>query len=323
MNNTKSALVTGCAGFIGSNFVRRFAQRNSESAIIGIDDFSTGKRECLPSDANTFIFYEGSVLNTALLGEIFAKHQPEYIFHFAALPRVSYSVEHPLETSLANISGTIALLEAAKNYKAKRFILSSSSSVYGNTDVMPTRESEPPNPESPYALQKYVSELWCRHFSILFGLDTVALRYFNVYGPGQYGDSPYSTVVSAWLERYFNSQLGAPFIEGDGKQSRDFCYVDDVAEANMLAMSADAKFAGEVINIAGGGRTSLLEVKELLEKYLGEKLTLEARPPRVGDVRHTQADLSKAEKLLGYKPRVSFEEGLRKTIEWFHHRDEV
>jgi len=318
MVNPKTILVTGCAGFIGSNFIKQFRKKFPKAKIIGIDDFSTGRKDVLELSV---IFYEGSILDERLLEKIFSKHKPEYVFHFAALPRVSYSVEHPRHTSEVNIVGTVALLEASKNHGVKRFIYSSSSSVYGGAKKLPTKESESfPDPKSPYAVQKYIGEPFCKIFSELFSLDTVCLRYFNVFGPGQYGDSPYSTVVSAWLESVYFPKKKKAFIEGDGNQSRDFCYIDNVVLANILAMESKRKFNGEVLNVAYGSQTKINEAKKLIEKYSDKTLNLEKRPPRLGDVRHTRADISKARKLLGYNPQVDFEEGLKKTIEWFKSR---
>lgn len=322
----QTILITGCAGFIGSNFVKQFRLQFPKTKIIGIDNFSTGRRENIKSlqkarGIKNFIFYEGSILNEKLLEKIFSKLRPEYVFHFAALPRVSYSVEQPRLTSEANIIGTIALLNAAKKYGARRFIFSSSSSVYGGAKKLPTKESENyPDPKSPYATQKYASELFCKNFSELFGIDTVCLRYFNVFGPGQYGDSPYSTVVSAWLEALYFPNRKKSFIEGDGNQSRDFCYVDNVVRANILAMESRKKFNGGTFNIAHSERTTINKAKELIEKYTGKKLQLEKRPARAGDVRHTHADISKARKWFGYRPKIDFEEGLKKTVAWFQTR---
>lgn len=326
MKMGSTILVTGCAGFIGSNFVRQFKNQFPKTKIVGIDDFSTGRRENIEAlrqaqGIKNFVFYKGSILDENLLKRIFSKHRPEYVFHFAALPRVSYSIEQPYKTTLVNVTGTVALLEAAKNFGVKRFIFSSSSSVYGGAKKLPTKESENvPNPKSPYALQKYACEPFCKMFGELYGLDTVCLRYFNVFGPGQYGDSAYSTVISAWLESLYFPKNKKAFIEGDGSQSRDFCYVDNVVQANILAMKFKKWFGGEVFNVAHGERTTVREVKRLVEKYSGRKLNLEKRPARKGDVRHTHADISKAGKWLGYRPKIKFEEGLRKTVGWFCSR---
>ncbi|MBI3114342.1 MAG: NAD-dependent epimerase/dehydratase family protein, partial [Candidatus Harrisonbacteria bacterium] len=308
----RTILVTGCAGFIGSNFVAQFRREFPNTEIVGVDDFSTGRRDALhPS----LIFYEGSILDEKLLAQIFAKHKPEYMFHFAALPRVSYSIEQPAKTTLVNIGGTVALLEAAKNSGVKRLIYSASSAAYGGAKKLPTKESEnPADPKSPYALQKYTGEMFCKMFSDLYGLDTVSLRYFNVFGPGQYGDSPYSTVISAWLAALYLPKKKKAFLEGDGAQSRDFCYVDNVVRANILAMQTPRKLRGEMFNIAHGGRTTVNETRRLIEQYTGKKLKLEQRPPRLGDVRDTHADISKAKEWLGYAPEVKFEEGLKRTV---------
>ena len=310
----QSILVTGCAGFIGSNFAKEFMRRFPRVRVAGIDDFSTGRRDALPRD---IAFYEGSITDEKLVQRIFKKHRPEYVFHFAAVPRVSVSVLHPFKTTEANVLGTVALLEASRDFKVRRFIYSSSSSIYGGAKKLPTKESENvPNPKSPYALQKYAGELFCKQFSQLFDLDTVSLRYFNVYGPGQYGDSPYSTVIGAWLSTIY-LKSGRPYLEGDGTQSRDFSYVGDVVDANIKAMQAKRKFMGEAFNIGGGGRINLLAVKKLIERFTGKKLNLERRPPRVGDVRHTHADISKVRKWFGYVPRTGLEEGLKATVGWY------
>ncbi|MEK7068477.1 MAG: NAD-dependent epimerase/dehydratase family protein [Patescibacteria group bacterium] len=310
-------LVTGCAGFIGSNFVRACKTHLKGVSIVGIDDFSTGRRSAVDP---SITFYEGSVTDAALLERIFKKHKPAYVFHFAAVPRVSYSVEHPRETTEANIVGIVALLDAAARHKVKRFIYSSSSSIYGGAKKLPTKESENmPDPKSPYAAQKYAGEVFCTIFSELYGLDTVSLRYFNVFGPGQYGDSPYSTVISAWLEALY-SRGTKSFLEGDGLQSRDFCYVDNVVEANLAAMRARRACKGAAVNIAHGERTTLREVKRLIEKESGKTIALERRAPRRGDVRHTHADIAAARRLLGYRPKVSFKEGLARTVAWYKKR---
>ena len=314
----RSILVTGCAGFIGSNFINIFKKRFPKIKIVGIDDLSGGRKDAVDKNIT---FYEGSILDKKLVSKIFSKYEPEYVFHFAALPRVSYSMENPVLTSEVNTIGTVILLDLAKKFGAKRFIFSSSSAIYGAAKKLPTKESENlPDPQSPYAAQKLADEPFCKIFSKFFNLDTVCLRYFNVFGPGQYGDSPYSTVVSAWLEALYFPKNKKGFIEGNGTQSRDFCYVDNVIDANISAMLSKHKLNGECINIANGERTNLLEIMKMIEKYTGRKLDLEKRPPRIGDVKDTHADITKAKKILGYKPKIRFEEGLIRTIEWFEKR---
>jgi UDP-glucose 4-epimerase len=308
-------LITGCAGFIGSNFTQQFRKRFPKAEIVGMDNFATGRKDAVSQD---IIFYEGSMTDEKFLDKIFKKHKFEYVFHFAYVPRVSFSIENPAKTTQNNIGGTALILEKCRDYKIRRVIYSSSSSIYGGAKVLPTKEKDnPADPKSPYALQKYTDELMCKMFGELYGLDTVCLRYFNVFGPGQYGDSPYSTVVSAWLAALYQPSKKKAFLEGDGKQSRDFCYVDNVVEANILAMQSKKKFGGEFFNIAHGERTNLLEVKKLIEKYSGKKINLEKRKSRLGDVRHTHADVSKAKKWLKYEPKINFEAGLKKTVEWW------
>ena len=234
---------------------------------------------------------------------------------------MSFSVGNPYQTNNVNVGGTVALLEEAKNHEVKRFIYSSSSSIYGKAESLPVKEADhQPNPLSPYALQKHIGEKYCKMFSNLYGLDTVSLRYFNVFGPKQYGDSPYSTAISAWLESLYFPERKKGFLEGDGTQSRDFCYVDNVVNANILAMRSKNKFNGETFNVAHGERTSLNDIIEKIEKLTGKKLKLEKRPPRMGDVPHTHADISKAKAHFGYGPAIKFNEGLTKTVEWFESR---
>lgn len=311
-------LITGVAGFIGSNFARQFRKGFKESKIIGIDDFSGGRKDALTDDIT---FYEGSVTDSKLLEQIFSENKIDYVFHFAALPRVSYSVEKPVDTTHINITGTVSLLTAAKDHGVKRFMLSSSSAIYGDAEILPTKEIEnTPNPQSPYAAQKLCGEIFCKLFSDLYNLDTVCLRYFNVFGPGQYGDSAYSTVISAWLEALYFPKKNLPFIEGDGEQSRDLSFVDNIISANILAMQSERQFVGEVFNIADGEKFTLNEIKDLIEKYSGRTLDLEKRDARLGDVLHTHADINKAREWFGYEPKVNFIDGLKQTISWFEGR---
>ncbi|MEK7193028.1 MAG: NAD-dependent epimerase/dehydratase family protein [Patescibacteria group bacterium] len=311
----KSILVTGPAGFIGSAFVKTFSERYPKTEIVGIDDFSTGKRESI---SKNITFYEGSITDQKLLRKIFSKHHPEYVFHFAALPRVAYSLKHPTDTTLVNIAGTVNLLEHSKDFGVKRFINSSSSAAYGEINKDKFKESfENLKPVSPYGLQKYTSEKFCKLFSDLFKLDTVSLRYFNVFGPGSLGDSPHATVISAWLTALYFPKLKNSFIEGDGKQSKEYTYLDNAVEACILAMNATKPLNGDVFNIAHGEKRNLWAIKKLIEKYTNKKLILEARPARAGDVRKSLADISKAKQKLGYKVLVNFEDGLKKTVEWY------
>ena len=215
----------------------------------------------------------------------------------------------------------VSLLTAAKNHGVKRFILSSSSAIYGDAEILPTKETENiPNPQSPYAAQKLSGEIFCKLFSNLYNLDTICLRYFNVFGPGQYGDSAYSTVISAWLEALYFPKKDLPFIEGDGEQSRDLSFVDNIISANILAMQSKRPFVGEVFNIADGERYTLNEIKNLIEKCSGRTLDLEKRDARLGDVLHTHADINKAREWFGYEPKVNFVDGLKQTIVWFEDR---
>lgn len=317
-NGSRHILVTGCAGFIGSSFVDYVIANHPHIKIVGVDNLSTGRRSAINKAID---FFEGSILDEDFLRQIFNQHNIEYVFHFAALPRISFSVNNPVLTTRTNVEGTVSLLTVAKDYQVKRVVFSSSSSIYGGADRMPTTETEnPANPKSPYAVQKYAGELMCRVYSNIFDLDTVCLRYFTVFGPGQYGDSPYSTVISAWLESLYYPEVKKGFIEGDGEQSRDFCYVDNVVRANLLAMEAPGKLNGMVLNIAHGEQTSLNKARKLIEKYSKQRLSLEQRPPRLGDVRHTYADISLAKKIIGYEPNVNFEEGIKRTVEWFENR---
>ncbi len=307
-------LVTGCAGFIGSACSRALAKRFPEAVIVGIDDLSAGKRDAVPEGVR---FFKESILDEVRMNALFAEYHPEYVFHFAALPRVAYSVQKPVLTSQVNIVGTTILLEAAHAHGTKRVIFSSSSAVYGADSSIPTLETASCGPTSPYAAQKLAGEELCRVYSRSLGLDTVCLRYFNVYGPGQRGTDPYSTVIAAWLEAAYFGQERRAYIEGDGSQSRDFCYVDDVVEANILAMQHASLLRGEAVNIASGEGISLRDIRERLEQVVGKPLDLEQRPPRIGDVMHTLASTKKAEDLLGFTAQMSLERGVVQTDAWF------
>lgn len=309
----KSILVTGSAGFIGSNFVNFIINKKPDIKVVGVDNLSTGKKSSINPKS---IFYKTSILNSKTIDSIFKKHKPEYVFHFAALPRVSYSIKEPVFTAKTNINGTITLLENSLKHGVKRFVYSSSSSVYGNIKKIPTTEDEAGQDfTSPYSLQKFTSEQYCRLYSKVYGLDTVSLRYFSVYGPGQYGNSPYSTVISAWLNTLVSNDVG--FLEGDGKQTRDFCFVEDVVQANYKSMICKKPLKGIALNIGGGKRVNLLEVKKLIEKVSNKKLNIEKRKKRLGDIKDSCANISLATKTIGYKPGTELYEGLTKTWNWY------
>lgn len=307
-------LVTGCTGFIGGACIRELRRRFPHAKVIGVDDLSAGTRANIPDGT---VFFEASITDQGAMEAIVAAHRPECIFHFAALPRVAFSLREPVLTAQVNILGTAVLLELAHIYGAKRFIFSSSSAVYGSNVALPTNENARCFPASPYAVHKLAGEEMCRMYSRTKGLDSVCLRYFNVYGPGQRGSDPYSTVIAAWLEGSVFANTVKPYIEGDGTQTRDFCFVEDVVEANILSMLHDGPLAGEALNIASGEAVSLQSIRASLEHALHRSIELEQRPPRIGDVAHTRADVSRAKKVLGFSSRVPLEEGIQKTVAWF------
>ncbi len=310
----KRILVTGSAGFIGSNFVNYFIKKNPSATVVGIDDLSTGKKTSVNPKS---IFYKASILDSRKTDYIFKKHKPEYVFHFAALPRVSFSIKEPVITASVNINGTINLLDKSKKYGVKRFIYSSSSSVYGNTKSIPTPEDEAGKDfTSPYALQKYTSEKYCKIYSNIYGLDTVSLRYFSVYGPGQFGDSPYSTVISAWLDT-LSKKSKSGYLEGDGTQTRDFCFVDDVVDANYKAMICKKPLRGIALNIGSSKNLNLLQVKDLIEKVTKTKLDVEQRPQRIGDIKDSYADIGLAARTIGYKPKTQLHKGIYRAWDWY------
>lgn len=295
-------LVTGGAGFIGSHLVDRLIEQGHK--VIVIDNLSTGKKENLNPEAD---FYELDICDFEKIRPFF--QGIDYVFHLAAIPRMPVSVKDPVGTSEANILGTVSVFKVASENKIKRVIFVSSSSVYGNQKELPLRENMIPNPISPYALQKLVGEQFAKLFTQLYKIPIISLRYFNVYGPRADPDSEYSLVIGKFLKQ--KSQEKPLTIFGDGEQTRGFCYVDDVIEANIKAMRSERLKGGEVINIGSKKSYSVNYLSELIGgevKYL---------PPRIGDVRHTQADITLAKNFLNWQPKVSFEEGIKKTKEWF------
>jgi UDP-glucose 4-epimerase len=306
------ALVTGGAGFIGSNLAARLINDGVE--VRAFDNLSTGFRDNIPGDAELF---EGDIRDESAVRA--AVTGVEVVFHLAAHRAVLQSVENPLSTDLANTHGTLLVLKAAQDAGVRRVVAASSSSVYGGAKQLPTPESAPLIPRSPYAVSKLAGEQYCRVWSELFGLETVALRYFNVYGPRQRPDSAYAAVIPLFTNAL---RTGArPIVHGDGLQSRSFAYVDDVVCANLAAAQAPAKVcSGKAYNVAGDTSCTLLQ---LLEE-LGEILDVEIDPlhtaPRAGDVRHSSADLKAAARDLGWQPTVSLADGLRRTVDWFSVR---
>ena len=303
-------LVTGGAGFIGSHIVERLRSRGDAVRIA--DDFSSGRRENVPAGVDVV---EGDLADPAVAKKAVAGC--EFVIHQAAIPSVPRSVNDPVRSNRANVDGTLNVLIAARDAGAKRVVFAGSSSVYGDAAVLPKREDMRPAPLSPYALQKLVGEQYCQMFTRLYGLETVVTRYFNVFGPRQQPGSPYSGVISLFIEALAEGR--APKLHGDGKQTRDFTFVGDVVTGVLRCCEAP-KVAGEVINVAAGGRISLLELIRSLQMILKTNLTPEFGPTREGDVRDSQADIGKARKLLDFAPTVPFDEGLRQTVAWYQTR---
>jgi nucleoside-diphosphate-sugar epimerase len=300
-------LVTGGAGFIGSHLVDALLKRGDTVRVA--DNFSTGKRTNLPS---TIDIVEGDLADDGVAARAVAGC--DYVLHQAAVPSVPRSVNDPVGTNRANVDATLQVLVAARDAGVKRVVFAGSSSEYGNSQVLPKREDMRPAPITPYALQKWTGEQYCSMFSSLYGLETVSIRYFNVFGPRQAPDSPYSGVISLFIKAFLNGQ--APVIHGDGRQTRDFTYVSNVVDGVLRAATAEG-VSGEYINVATGGRVSLLELARALQLITGSNLAPTLGPPRDGDVKDSQADIFKARKMLGYEPTVPFEEGLRLTVDWF------
>jgi nucleoside-diphosphate-sugar epimerase len=309
-------LITGVAGFIGSTLARAVLAQGGE--VVGFDNFSTGKRENLAGLLDRIQFHQADLLDLDALHQ--ACRGVDYVFHEAAIPSVPRSVKDPLGNNRANVDGTLNLLVAARDAKAKRVIYAASSSAYGDTPTLPKREDMPPNPISPYATAKLASEYYMTSFYRCYGLETVCLRYFNVFGPRQDPASPYSGVLAKFITQMLEGE--SPTIFGDGKQSRDFTYVDNVVEANLLASKAErSQVAGRVFNVATARRTDLYQTFQILKKLTGYSGEVKYGPERAGDVKHSLADISRAEQCFGYKPKVEFEEGLARTIAWYRDRE--
>ena len=307
-------LVTGGAGFIGSNLAEALVRAGERVRIF--DDFSSGKRENLKSFAADVEVIEGDLRDMDAVRR--AVDGVTGIYHQAALRSVPRSVDNPLSTNDVNITGTLQLLMAARDAGVKRVVAASSSSVYGANEALPKREDQELLPVSPYAASKLAGEHYCRIFTRLYNLETVSLRYFNVFGARQDPDSQYAAVVPLFIQAGLD---GVPLtVHGDGMQSRDFTYIDNVVQANLRAMEAPAA-AGEAFNIACGSRYTLMDIVHAIERELGHPLTCRHTPPRAGDVRHTLADIGKAERVLGFKPTVDFDEGMARTVAYIKSQD--
>jgi nucleoside-diphosphate-sugar epimerase len=300
-------LVTGGAGFIGSALVHRFVELGEQVRVV--DNFSTGFRENLVSGVELL---EGDLAEMSTAEA--AVRDVKLVLHQAAIPSVQRSVDDPVASNRANVTATLNLLVAARAARIRRFVYASSSSAYGDSEVLPKVETMPENPISPYALTKLTGEKYCVIFHRIYGLPTVCLRYFNVFGPRQNPHSPYSAVISRFIELALEGQ--SPTIYGDGEQSRDFTFIENVVSANLLACYAEG-VQGMFFNIGTGERHTLNELVRLLGKMLGHEIKPVYQEPRAGDVRHSLADIGRARRLLGYEPKINFEEGLRRTLAWF------
>ena len=312
-------LVTGGAGFIGSNLTEALLQRGHLVRVL--DDFSTGKRENLIFDKEypSLEIIEGDIRHLHTCRK--AAEGMEYVFHKGALPSVQRSVEDPETSNAVNVGGTLNILLAAKEKGAKRVMYAASSSVYGDTPTLPKHEEMPPNPLSPYALQKYIGEQYCRLFYQLYGLETISLRYFNIFGPKQDPNSLYSAVIPKFIDALLQGR--PPIIFGDGEQSRDFTYIENVVEANLLAMSAE-HLHGEAINIACGNTNLVEPIIECPERNLLDRNSpLFIKMPRKGDVKHSLADIRRGKEIINYEPKVGIEIGLKKTAEFFQRPQKI
>ena len=307
------ALVTGGAGFIGSHLVEGLLAKGWEVRVL--DNFATGSRENIKSVINQIDFLEGDVTNLTTVR--FATRNIDVIFHEAALPSVPRSVKNPLESNEVNITGTLNVLLAARDNNVKRVVYAASSSAYGDQPTLPKVETMTPEPMSPYAIAKLAGELYAQAFTRLYGLSTISLRYFNVFGPRQDPATQYAGVIAKFATCALEKQ---PFpIDGDGEQSRDFTYVENVVNVNLLA--ANAQFDGSpLVNIAFGQRTTINRLALTLNELTHQSLPLVHGALRPGDVRHSHADISVARKLLGYDPKIDLREGLQRTLEWYRNK---
>ena len=304
-------LVTGGAGFIGSHLVRGLLQAGARVRVL--DNFCNGTRQNLAEVAGQIEVLEGDI--TRLEDCQRAAHEQKVVFHLAALGSVPRSVEHPLLYNQVDAGGTLNMLEAARHAGVKRFVYSASSSAYGDTLVLPKVETMAPAPKSPYAVAKLTGEYYVRTYAAVYGVEGVCLRYFNVFGPRQNPQSQYAAVIPAWITMLLNNQ--SPKVYGDGEQSRDFCFVDNVVFANMLGGSVIGPLNGPTVNIACGQSITLNRMLKKMQTITGKQVAATYLPPRMGDVKDSLGDIRAAEVVLGYKPKVYFDEGLERTIAWY------
>jgi nucleoside-diphosphate-sugar epimerase len=303
-------LVTGGAGFIGSNIVDELVRRGHQ--VVVLDDLSSGKEANLASVRDRIDLRVGNITDLAALQP--ACRGVDYVIHLAARTSVPKSVKDPLESNRVNIDGTLNVLVAARDAKVRRFVFAASSSAYGETPALPKVETMQPQPISPYGVTKYVGELYAQVFGRVYGLENACLRYFNVFGPRQDPTSQYSGVLSRFMLAIIQGE--PPVVYGDGEQTRDFTYIDNVVDETLRACEAN-EASNKVFNGGTGARITLNDVLKLLEKITGKEIRPKYDPPRNGDIRDSQADISLARKVLGYEPRVQFEEGLRRTWDWY------
>jgi UDP-glucose 4-epimerase len=310
---SRKIVVTGGAGFIGSALARALVARGDDVTVL--DNFSTGKRENLREVASQLTVVEGDILDAALLDRVLAG--ADVVFHEAAIPSVPRSLAAPLPSHNANATGTLNVLEAARRCQVRRVVYAGSSSAYGEPPSLPVVETMAPAPLSPYAVSKLAGEHYLRVYARVFGVQTVTLRYFNVFGPRQDPNSQYAAVIPRFITAALDGR--SPTVYGDGEQSRDFCFIENVVEANLRAADAEGA-SGKVFNIACGTGTSLNRVLALLGESLGRPVVANYEPGRAGDVRHSLADISQAKTVLGYTASVDFVAGLAKTLAWFQQQ---
>jgi nucleoside-diphosphate-sugar epimerase len=307
-------LITGGAGFIGSHLVENLVKQGHDVRVL--DNFLTGKRENIAQFLGEIDLIEGDIRDLETCKQ--ALEGVNFVLHQAALPSVPRSIEDPLLTTEINIGGTLNLLLASKEKKVQKFVFASSSSVYGDDDTLPKSEGVEGVPLSPYAVTKLVGEKYCQVFNRIFGLSTISLRYFNIFGPRQDPFSQYAAVIPLFITKIIQGER--PVIFGDGEQSRDFTYVANIVEANRLAVEAP-ETSGEIINVACGDKTTVNQLFETIRKILQKDLAPIHEEPRPGDIRHSFADIAKAREVLKYKPKISLTEGLQETIRWYQGKE--